>query len=90
MFHRPGSILLDKYSTLFQCLHSTHPVNDYDYSFQDGLRVRKNNYSPAILHGNGGAYKEVFPLIEAAGWPPRQQQERIDKNNDTKGNTPTR
>ena len=72
MFHRPGSILLDKYSTLFRCLHSTDPIKDYEYSFEYGLRVRKSNSSPAVIHGNGGAYKEIFPLIEVTGWPQRK------------------
>ena len=48
------------------------PIKDYEYSFEYGLRIRKSNSSPAVIHGNGGAYKEIFPLIEATGWPQRK------------------
>ena len=70
MFRRPGSILLDKYSTLFRCLYSTDAIHDYQYNFKYGLLMKKTNYSPAVVHGNGGSYHDIFPLIKATGWPP--------------------
>ena len=70
MFRRPGSILIDKYSTLFRCLYSTDATHDYQYNSRDGLLIKKTNSSPAVVHGNGGSYHDIFPLIKAMGWPP--------------------
>lgn len=66
----PDSAVLDTQGLVFHTLYQLS-LDDFEIGEKPGtLRSRVTSSFPCILHGNGGAFREVFGRLEEQGWPP--------------------
>lgn len=71
LFRYPHDIILDEKAEIFHTLFQLDPTDFVVKGDQiGGLCSKITQSEPCVLHGNGGAYHEVFEALSQGGWPP--------------------